>query len=184
MPEKYIATVENQFCITGYEYYIFEDTQIKTTHKPDFATTFPNNKACREAIDKFCAGHLKQDGRVHTLSHHMKRWDVAEENDFFYRTFPLRDEEANIMYDPKKHTKEDVLDWHIRFREKMSTESKMDQEVYNSWPELYSTFKYIFQITGYYSEDRDSDQLLIKPDIRTERDGDFQEFKKEIDLNK
>lgn len=85
----------------------------------------------------------------------------------------------SYQYNPEIHDRIHVLEWHWATAEPKIS-SAIKSKDYHSWPRLYTLFEHLWSLVSY--DDLENETLYHTFQICTERDGDFDTFKSELDL--
>jgi len=167
----YVVYTKNQFTLLGKEYFGTDGKHIIGFHDPRRASHFET----KEDAEEFCKLFDYEDRKIEPLSKHVK---LFEKCNYQYRKLSMLDPTVNVKYDPKKHDAMAVLEW--RMRHKKLPEKTVSYETYRTWPDLYQVFKHLHSLTSYHS--RDYKQLFYSAQLKTAKNGTYEEFLIELKL--
>ena len=167
----YLVYAENDFTLLGKEYFGTDGKSIIGFHDPNRASHFESV----ETAEEFCKLFDYPDRKIEPLSEHIKLFQKCT---YVYRKIDKLDDSINIKYDEKKHDALAVLDW--RMKRNKAPERTVAYENYRTWPDLYSVFTYLFNLTKYNS--RDYKSLFYSVQLKTPKNGNYEDFYKDFAL--
>lgn len=157
-------------------YYRFLPDQYTEIRDPRGATVFHTKKAAKSAVKKMVS--MKEYAEIVDQKEHVERFKQDLRGWLVRRGLPYGDPKYNVPYDPNKHSKTHVLNWHI-FHAK--SESKISYEIYETYPDLYEVFNHIREVETY----RDDIQgKVMSFSMEVNKNSKLKEFKNELDCVK
>lgn len=167
----YLVYVDNDFCVTGREYFIQKEGSVISTHNPNLATHFQTQKEAKSFAATFTLHSLKK--KVVKVSGELTRFKNC---DWIYRReIPLLDKDLDRAYDDEGP--EEVLKFWLEYQK--LPEGSISYENYSTWPDLFSCFKYLWTTQGYH-DIKDYSKTYHTVQIRVPKDGVYEDFKEEI----
>lgn len=172
----YIVCAKNDFCLLGYEYFgkSKDSKSAVGYHDPRLADLFNTKKEAQEFARKF-----DYKTNIEDADKHFKKFEKAT---YVYRRIPFVDNTKSIKYDPLIHSNLDVLNFFIDYR--TGNEKAVRYEDYTTWPQIWSVFKYLWEVQQYNSKDYKSRYTTFSLCVRRDKSPTFEEFKKEFELVK
>lgn len=168
---KYLVFFKNSYCLTGHEYFSLKEGKILGSHSPHNADTFKTQKEAKEFASLF-----DLETEIGLVEDHI---EIFKKCDYVYREFPALDDHVNVRYNPNQ-TKEEVIEWWKNY--KLLPEKSVSFECYRTWPKLYTVTDYLWDLNSYYN--RDYTELYHTCQIKSPKNGNFNDFKKEFELIK
>ena len=155
------------------KYYVrVHEDKWDEVYNPKFATPFESKEAAKDWILQN-GGHLEESMTPVQQKGAVKSYGEWESKGTVRRTFPpLAQNKYNIEYDPQKHDKWFVLEWHLNH-------SEMSYRIYKTWPYLFSIFSHIHEVTRYIDYE-DAGKSFNTLTLSTPRDGVFETFESEL----
>lgn len=157
-------------------YYRFESDKYLEVRDPQFASVFDTEEVARGAIAKMIA--MKKYARPANRAEHVQDFLKRAREGLVRREFPYGDPKYNVPYDPNKHSKKHVLDWHIFH---VRSENKISYEVYETYPNLYEVFNHIHEVTTYLD---DTQGQVMSFSMEVNKNSKLKAFKNELDCVK
>lgn len=168
----WIVAYKNDFCLTGYEYFsqvVNDNGSVSTYHDPNMATVFRTKKIAKTLSDK-----LDLDTVIVNSGDHK---EMFENCTFKYREIKTIDESLNVPFNDDMSL-EDVIEWNIKYRK--VGERSVTQDIFDSYHfKIHDLSNHIWDLTGYNDKDYN---LIVTFSVYTNRDGDFDKFKADLDL--
>lgn len=153
------------------EYLGVEDDLIKTVLDPNFAKLFKTKAAANTFMKKNVAWDVEH--KVITFAYAIKKWKADAADGVVIRIISNKSP-LSRKYDGEGP--DEVLKWRIE--QYKADESSIDYEDYATWPNLYSVFKHLWGVQGYYSSDYKNKHMTFQ--VRVAKDSKYGEFKREL----
>lgn len=142
-------------------------------YNPKFATWFDTKKGAKTWIDTYSSmsdvSKIVESGDAIAAFEH---WVISGT---VRRTLECINTTKSKPYN--NESLEEVINWWIYHRH---NDSKIKFKHYTTWPKLYSLSKHLWEVCAYWN--RAYTELYISFQIYTNKDGEFDEFKKSVDL--
>ena len=150
-----------------------DETTFDEIYNPKFATQFKTKREAQQWID--VSSSMKQFSKVVDFEESVQKYEEWFNSGTVRRTLACLNRTMSRKYN--NESLEEVIDWWIYAQ---INDDEIDYEDYETWPQLHSMSKHLFDVEGYRSDDYEN--LYITFQIYTEQDGNFDEFQRELNM--
>jgi len=173
--EKMNYIIKHDFRTSDLPYYVrlVDNKTFEEIYNPKFATRFNTKKEALEFINTYSS--MAEFSKVVEASDAIDTYDKWANSGTVRRTLSCINTAKSRPYNGE--SLDEVIDWWIYQKH---NDDEIKYKHYQTWPELYSICKHLWDVSAYHNGDYS--ELYIAFDIRTSRDGIFEEF--EAELNK
>lgn len=169
----FIAYLENSFLAIGKEYLRVDKNTIAGCHTPYSATVFESKNEA-ESIFNERFSRYEDITLTSDVNAHLAEFDSWLESGGVYRELPML-HPLNRPYNGED--KDGVLKWN--FDVTNLKEGEIRSKEANTWPELSTLFKCIYQTLSFNCM-KDSNATKISVEMYVKKDTDFSTFKEEL----
>jgi hypothetical protein len=152
---------------------VVNNTTFEEIYDPKQATQFKTKKEAQKWID--FASQMKTNSKVVEYRESVQQFLDWANNGMVRRTLNCINRTMSRPYN--NEPLEEVIDWWIYSR---ANDGEIDYDDYKTWPNLYSISKHLWDVNGYHS--KDYKKLYISFDIYSKQSGQFEDFKKELNI--
>ena len=150
-----------------------DGTTFDEIYNPKFATQFKTNKEAQQWIN--VSSSMKSHSEVVDFQESVQKYEEWFNGGTVRRTLACINRTMSRQYN--NEPLEEVIDWWIYAT---TNDDEIDYEDYETWPGLHSISKHLFSVEGFHS--RDYSDLCITFQIYTRRNGNFDEFQRELNM--
>jgi hypothetical protein len=164
----YITCMKNDWTLLGYEYFAPGNGVIIGFHDPRKAKRFQTKKEAEDFLKLFDMSEAK----IENVEKHIQKFDQC---DYKYREIPMLDTGLDIPYN--FHTPDEVIEWWKKIQ--TVPDKTVSSKNYGTWPKLWSITNHLWDVAKYNS--RDYKEMYHTVQVYTQKEGNFESFKKDID---
>jgi hypothetical protein len=167
--------IRHKFNISDRPYYVrLVDTEIfEEVYDPYYANRFDSEENAKKWVETY--SNMEKYSKIVELSSAIFEYQQWSESGTVRRTLPCINTKMSRPYN--NESLDEVIDWWIYTRR---NENSIKMGNYQTWPILSQISKHLWEVNGFY--DKNYKNMYITFEIYTNKDGNFNEFEKEINL--
>lgn len=173
---KYIISLFKGFAGQGYYVRDNKNGTWDEIYDPRQATPFASKMAANDWVKTKTT--FAENATIEVAATEIENFEKWLATGGLRRSFTIVDLGFSRKY--KNETPEEVLEWRWECKTKRD-EQEVRYEDYRTWPELYTVFKHLWSVSGFYADSK-REKINWTFEIRVEKTSKFDEFKKELDL--
>lgn len=157
-------------------YYVrlVDDKTFEEIYNPKFATRFKTRKEAKDFIVTYSS--MERHSKIVDANKAIEHFDEWVKSGMIIRTLNCINTSKSRPYNGESLV--EVIDWWI-YQKHHDDEIKFEH--YQTWPELYSISKHLWEAMAYYNINKHSERYITF-ELYTKKDGIFEEFETELNL--